>query len=492
MAENDEFFLPEEVDRQIDSVRQSREGDQLDAEAMAHLRSYYQTDAKIEQETLDRIWNRITGATLFEQDMQANKKEVPMQNSQTHSGVGAMGNLRGAPPRRSPLFQRLGTLAAAIVLVALVGSMAIAFYAARHNNGGTGSPNPPSVTSTAHAPLKVTSVTMSVTPGSIAGISCGTNVTVTYTALFHVTPHSVGGTVQFNYTVNNGRGQTPASITFNPGETTKAYTFTWSGALPADHTYPGLGGVQVTSPNQLTSPLVAPTGQCTSGKFQVTKIDMAVSPASVQGLACGTSIVVTYTATIHVVANSPGGTVQFNYTINNGRGQTPASIIFGQGETTKTYAFTWSGTLPTDHTYPEPGGIQVTSPNQLTSSLVGPTGQCTYAAAFQVTSVNMTVSPASIQGLACGTSVVVTYTATIHVAPSSPGGTVQFNYTINNGRGQTPASITFGPGQTVRTYTFTWSGALPADHTYPGRGGIQVTSPNQLTSSLVGPTGTCR
>src|SRR5438067_2507538 len=388
--------------------------------------------------------------------------------------------------------QRLGILAAAVFLVALVGSMAMVFYAVRHTNGGTASPNPTSPLSTAPVPLSVTSVNMSVTPASIAGLSCGTNLTVTYTATFHVSPNSVGGTVQFEYTVNNGRGQTPASINFNPGETTKSYIFTWSGALPIDHTYPEPGGVQVTSPNQLTSPLVGPTGQCTSlAAFQVTKVDMTVSPTTIQGLSCGTSIVVTYTATIHVAANSPGGTVQFSYTVNNGRGQTPASITFSPGQTIRTYSFTWRGALPVDHIYPEAGGIQVTSPNQLTSTLVAPTGQCTSSAAFQVTKVDMTVSPTSIQGMSCGTSIVVTYTATIHVAANSPGGTVQFSYTVNNGRGQTPASITFSPGQTTRTYTFTWSGALPADHTYPGPGGIQVTSPNQLTSSLVAPTGMC-
>ena len=273
--------------------------------------------------------------------------------------------------------QRLGVLAAAVVLVALVGSMAIVFYAVRHTHGGTASPPPTSTHSTARVPLKVTSVSMSVTPGSIANISCGTNLTVTYTALFHAAANSAGGTVQFVYTVNNGRGQTPASITFNPGETTKSYSFTWSGALPVDHTYPEAGGVQVTSPNQLTSPLVGPTGQCTSlAAFQVTKVDMTVSPASIQGLSCGTSIVVTYTATIHVAANSPGGTVQFNYTVNNGRGQTPASITFSPGQTIRTYSFTWRGVLPADHTYPGPGGIQVTSPNQLTSQLVAPTGMC--------------------------------------------------------------------------------------------------------------------
>ena len=377
MAEKDEFFSPEEVDRQIESTSQFKEGDRRDAEAMAYLRSFYQADAQQDQETLDRIWNRIAGATLFEQDTQESEKELPMQNPQTQYGARAMGNSRGSHPRRTALMQRLGMLAAAVFLVALVGSMAIVFYAIRHNNGGAASPNPTPPLSTARVPLKVTSVSMSVTPGSIAGLSCGTNLTVTYTALFHVRPNSVGGTVQFNYTVNNGRGQTPACITFGQGETTKTYTFTWSGALPADHTYPEAGGIQVTSPNQLTSSLVGPTGQCTSSAaFHVTQVDMTVSPTSIQGLSCGTSIVVTYTATIHVAANSPGGTVQFSYTVNNGRGQNPASITFSPGQTVRTYTFTWSGALPADHTYPGPGGIQVTSPNQLTSSLIGPTGMC--------------------------------------------------------------------------------------------------------------------
>jgi hypothetical protein len=486
VAEKEEFFSPEDIDRQIENVRQFKEGERTDAGAMAYLRSFYQADAQQEQETLDRIWKRIAGASFFEQNMQKNEKELPiMQNSPIQYG----GNLRQARLSGSPLMQRLGILAAVVFIVALVGSMAIVFYAVRQSHGGNASPNP---ISTARVPLKVTAVGMSVTPGSIAGLTCGTNATVTYTATFHVRPNSVGGTVRFYYTVNNGRGQTPASITFKPGETTKIYKFTWSGVLPLDHTYPEPGGVQVSSPNQLTSQLVAPTGQCSSAKFQVTKVAMAVSPMSIQGLACGTSTVVTYTATIYVTPNSAGGTVNFYYTVNNGRGQNPASVTFKPGQTSKVYQFTWSGALPADHTYPGQGGIQVTSPNQLTSPLVAPTGRCTSpSAAFQVTGVDMAVSPSSIQGLACGTNATVTYTATIYVAANGPGGTVQFSYTVNNGRGQNSASVTFRPGQTVQTYTFTWSGSLPADHTYPEPGGIQVSSPNQLTSSLVEPTGVC-
>jgi hypothetical protein len=375
VAEKDEFFVPEEVDRQIESISQSKEGARTDAEAMAYLRSYYQTDTQQQQEMLNRIWNRIAGAALFEKNTQESEKELSMQNPKMSYDAGAM-SMRQARPRRS-LRHRLDLLAATVFLVVLIGSLSIVFYALRQNNGGTASPRPPATPSAPHVPLKVTAVSMSVTPGSIAGLACGTNSTVTYTAIFHVRPNSVGGTVQFSYTLNNGRGQTLASITFAPGETTKMYTFTWHGALPADHTYPGLGGVQVTSPNQLTSSLVKPTGQCRSlAAFLVTKVDMTVSPASIQGLSCGTSVVVTYKATIHVAANSPGGIVQFSYTLNNGRGQTPASITFAPGEITKTYTFTWRGALPADHTYPGPGGIQVTSPNQLTSSLVTPTGMC--------------------------------------------------------------------------------------------------------------------
>ena len=103
---------------------------------------------------------------------------------------------------------------------------------------------------------------------------------------------------------------------------------------------------------------------------------MAVSPTSIAGMSCGANVTVTYTATFHAVSGSNGGTTQFNYTVNNGRGQATASINFAAGQTTRTYAFTWSGALPLDHTYPEPGGVMVTSPNAVNSQLIGPAGSC--------------------------------------------------------------------------------------------------------------------
>ncbi len=112
-------------------------------------------------------------------------------------------------------------------------------------------------------------------------------------------------------------------------------------------------------------------------------------------------------------------------------------------------------------------------------------------AAFKVTSIDMTVNPASIAGKTCGTAIVVTYTATFHIAANGPGGTIQFTYTVNNGRSSPSASVSVAAGQTTATYAFTWSGNLPADHTYPGLGGVITSSPNAVQSPMVQPTGMC-
>lgn len=225
--------------------------------------------------------------------------------------------------------------------------------------------------------------------------------------------------------------------------------------------------------------------------FSVTSVDLAVSPDSIAGKTCGSAVTFTYTATFHVPAGAAGGTIQFAYTLNNGMSSTNASVVVGAGKTTATYTFTSSGTLPADHTYPGIAEVVVTNPNAVHSPQVQPAGSCVAGAAFKVTSVAMTVSPASIAGKACGAPITVTYTATFHIAPGGPGGTIQFQYTVNNGRGSTNASVHVAAGQTTATYHFTWSGTLPADHTSPGLGGVIVTSPNQITSSLVAPTGRC-
>jgi len=112
------------------------------------------------------------------------------------------------------------------------------------------------------------------------------------------------------------------------------------------------------------------------------------------------------------------------------------------------------------------------------------------ATPFSVQSVTMSVNPTSISGDACGTTITVTYTATFTVS-DSPGGTVQFSYTTDNGQSQTNASLTFSAGQTTQQYKFSQSGQLVSGGTFPGTGKVLVTSPNSYTSQGIQPTGTC-
>lgn len=104
---------------------------------------------------------------------------------------------------------------------------------------------------------------MSVNPTSIAGDVCGSNLTVTYTATFHIAANSSGGTLVFQYTTDNGRS-TSANVSLHviANQTTVTYKFYWKGQLPADHTEPENGAVAVVAPNTLVSPLVGPTGSC--------------------------------------------------------------------------------------------------------------------------------------------------------------------------------------------------------------------------------------
>jgi len=115
----------------------------------------------------------------------------------------------------------------------------------------------------------------------------------------------------------------------------------------------------------------------------------------------------------------------------------------------------------------------------------------TNAAAFKVTSIDMSVSPTSVSLWKCGSYIQVVYNAVFHVVSGPNGGTIQFSYTLNNGRSQTFEQLTIIPGQQQSNFVFTWQGSLPGDHTYPGPGGVLVTSPNSLLSQLVAPAGKC-
>ena len=114
------------------------------------------------------------------------------------------------------------------------------------------------------------------------------------------------------------------------------------------------------------------------------------------------------------------------------------------------------------------------------------------AATFRVTSIEMFVTPTTTSTWKCGASIQVVYNAVFHLVSGPKGGTIVFSYTLNNGRSQTPEKLTILSGQRLSSFVFTWQGSLPADHTYPGPGGVLVTSPNYLLSQMVSPVGGCR
>ncbi len=118
--------------------------------------------------------------------------------------------------------------------------LAIFSLAACGSNGGSGSGSTATATailtsvptpSPTLVPFMVTSVDVVVNPNSIAGKVCGSATTFTYTATFHIPANTAGGTIQFLYTVNNGRSSPSASVAVSPGETTRTYTFSNSGML---------------------------------------------------------------------------------------------------------------------------------------------------------------------------------------------------------------------------------------------------------------------
>jgi hypothetical protein len=130
----------------------------------------------------------------------------------------------------------------------------------------------------------------------------------------------------------------------------------------------------------------------------------------------------------------------------------------------------------------------------LSSSLVKTNAfsrRTTNVAPFKVTSIDMYVSPTDVSLWKCGSYIQVVYNAVFHVDSGPNGGIIQFSYTLNNGRSQTAEQLTIIPGQQQSNFVFTWQGSLPSDHTYPGPGGVLVTSPNYLLSSMVYPTGKC-
>ena len=115
------------------------------------------------------------------------------------------------------------------------------------------------------SPFAVLSVDLTVNPSSITGTTCGSTMTFTYTATFHVQAGTAGGTIQFLYTWNNGRASPSGSVTVPPnGPSTVTFTYTATGRIGPAYAFPSVAQVNVTSPDVVQSKQVIVTGACTA------------------------------------------------------------------------------------------------------------------------------------------------------------------------------------------------------------------------------------
>jgi hypothetical protein len=413
MNNRDEDLTLENVDERIEQIRRAQDNQIARGRVVRELQSVYEISPTplertvhdlervyAEDQRLERVWERISQrATSLESPYPSTQEEISQLQSfqgeqktmrdPSANNPGSFQQVPGGsfqpprpPRRRRGLSLALG-LAAAIILVGIFAWTITTLVHGKGTQTASGTPTATIATATptpspTAVPFKVTSVDMAVSPTSLSGYACGTSITVTYTATFHFPGGNAGGTVAFDYTTNNGRSQTAAQLSVQPGQTSVPYKFTWSGALPTDHTMPEPGGVMVVSPNALTSALLGPTGSCSSpsAAFSVTSVGVTASPA-LTGHACGTAFTETYTATFHIAANGPGGTLVFTYTTTNGRGTSQnIDLQVAAGQTTATYTFTWSGTLEPGSPDPGNGIVLVAAPNQVLSSDGVPSGHC--------------------------------------------------------------------------------------------------------------------
>ena len=71
------------------------------------------------------------------------------------------------------------------------------------------------------------------------GTTCGSTMTFTYTATFHVQAGTAGGTIQFLYTWNNGHASPSGSVIVPPnGPSTVTFTYTATGRVGPAYAFP--------------------------------------------------------------------------------------------------------------------------------------------------------------------------------------------------------------------------------------------------------------
>jgi outer membrane protein assembly factor BamB len=141
MEKHDELFTPGQVDQQIERFsraasddRDAATGDETNARLLLDLRRAYRQQASARQDGLGRVLDR-----LLQHEAQSARRALPstpLQSAQERKS-GMEHSVSGPTPRHT-LAQRLGLLAAAALLVLLVGSMAVVINLAHQQKESTG------------------------------------------------------------------------------------------------------------------------------------------------------------------------------------------------------------------------------------------------------------------------------------------------------------------------------------------------------------------
>jgi len=214
-----------------------------------------------------------------------------------------------------------------------------------------------------------------------------------------------------------------------------------------------------------------------------------VSPDSLSGIGCGSTASFTFSTVITAAPGSSGG--QVGYTWNIGSSHIPGSVTFAPGDTTKTVTYVLKTAVQLNTAASITGSLSLNNNGSaLTSPVASVSGICSFAGAFKVTSITLTVSPAAVTGIICTSYITFVYTATITIAPNSNGGTVLLKWSFSN----TSAAVTFGPyqpGQTTKTITYSLTGKVSHNQVFPPAGSISSIAPNALSSGTVKPFGPC-
>ncbi len=245
----------------------------------------------------------------------------------------------------------------------------------------------------------------------------------------------------------------------------------------------------IISPTPSSSPALSPTPSAALAPLHITGVVIGVSPSNISSIACGASTNLVFTATITSNSGNLGGQVPYTWNIN--QTNISGSVTFTPGQTTKTVTYTLSGVvIQLSSPSAVSGLITVGNPgSSITSSTVGLTGVCRLPGPFQVVHLSISTNPASISNIACGTTINVTYTATVTIAPDSNAGTVQLVWSYG---GSHPAtSVAFAPTETVKTVSVTLTGKLGRFTGFPRAVSIASTSPNAVSSASAQPSGTC-